>query len=168
MTDKQDIFVQVYANNGFNATEAYKTAYPDCKVGHQQSSSKLLLNPVIREAVDKIKKELQVKWKDRVKQVIARLGREISGTKSISSVCLLVNAQKGYMDMQAKNEGQYAADNAQRTEEAKLTEVQVKEAKEYAKWRLLKGLEEQELGAEILQEATEGDRSDDNDTNGTG
>ena len=86
----------------------------------------------------------------------------MSNTTSVSSVCLLANAQKGFMDMQAKNEGQYAADNAQRTEEAKLTEVQVKEAKEYAKWRLLKGLEEQELGAEILQEATEGHRSDDN------
>jgi len=42
--------------------------------------------------------------------------------------------------MQAKNEGKYAADNAQRTEQAKLSEQQVQEAKEYAKWRLLKGL----------------------------
>jgi len=40
----------------------------------------------------------------------------------------------------AKHVGFYALDNAQRTEQAKLSEQQVQEAKEYAKWRLLKGL----------------------------
>ena len=50
---------------------------------------------------------------------------------------------------QAKHVGFYGADNLQRTEQAKLTDEQVKEAKRYAKWKL-----EQDLGAEILEEAT--------------
>jgi hypothetical protein len=42
----------------------------------------------------------------------------------------------------AKHRGYYAEDNLQRAEQAKLTEQQVKEAKEYAKWRLLRGLQD--------------------------
>ena len=54
------------------------------------------------------------------------------------------------IDMLNKYLGLYQADNLQRTEQAKLTDEQVKEAKRYAKWKL-----EQDLGAEILQEVTD-------------
>jgi hypothetical protein len=94
----------------------------------------------MKKAIEKKFNAVKVVWKDGIEYVITRLRTEIEATTSVSALCLLVNAQKGYMDMQAKNEGNYGADNAQRTEEAKLTEVQKAEAKRYAKWRLLQDL----------------------------
>ena len=89
----------------------------------------------VQEAINERKKLIDMLWEDRIKRVIARLDSEMAKTTSISSVCLAANAQKGYMEMQAKNEGKYAADNAQRTEEAKLTEAEIIEAKEIARLR---------------------------------
>ena len=136
MTDKQEHFVQEFCNNGFNATEAYKTAYPACKVGHQQSSSKLLLNPVIREAIEATKKWIE-SWKEGGRELCDRLFSEryeacVGKKDNTNAIRCLEN--------KAKNVGYYATDNAQRTEQAKLTEEQEKEAKAYAKWRLLRGL----------------------------
>ena len=86
----------------------------------------------VQKAIDEAIEYLQIAWKDRINAVISRLQREIDNTTSVSSLCLLVNAQKGYMDMQAKNQGEYGADNAQRTEQAKLDQAVVKEAQKIA------------------------------------
>lgn len=140
MTDKQEMFVQEFCNNGFNATEAYKTAYPNCKAGHQQSSSKLLLNPVIREAIEATKKWIE-SWKEGGKALCDRLFSQryeacVAKKDNTNAIRCIEN--------KAKNVGYYALDNAQRTEQDKLTEEQAKEAKEYAKWKLLRGLSKPE------------------------
>ena len=156
MNLKQTSFATYYADGETkgNATKSAQLAGYSKKTAYSQGQ-RLLKHAEVKKAITDALKRLDMLWKDGVAYVITRLRTEMEATTSVSALCLLVNAQKGFVDMRAKNEGQYAADNAQRTEEAKLSAVQVKEAKEYAKWRLLKGLEEQELGAEILQEAQE-------------
>ena len=146
MNLKQTLFLAYYTDGDTKGNceqsmlrAGYKKGYARTNCGRYITATNGL-----QKAIESKVKAIKVLWKDGIDYVITRLRTEIKGTTSVSALCLLVNAQKGYMDMQAKNEGQYAADNAQRTEEAKLSEVQVKEAKEYAKWRLLRGLSEPE------------------------
>jgi phage terminase small subunit len=139
MNENRQIFVNAYLTNGYNATQAYKTAYPNCKSGQDRNGHRLLSFDEVRKAIDKATEYLKIAWKDRINQVISRAQKEMDNTTSVSALCLLMNAQKGYMDMQAKNQGEYEADNAQKAEAEKLTKEQALEAKEIAKWRLLKG-----------------------------
>ena len=59
LTDKQQVFIDLYVIPGpdgsLNATQAYRRAYPNCKsdTAAQAASSRLLLNVMVREAVDK-------------------------------------------------------------------------------------------------------------------
>ena len=138
MNLKQTLFIEEYCKNGFNASKAYKKAYPDCQIGYQQNGSKLLLNTVIKQAIETKKAENESLDKNSRINIDARFNQ-------IYTLCMTkgdyVNATRA-CENQAKNRGYYALDNAQRTEQAKLDEQQTKEAKEYAKWRLLKGLSE--------------------------
>jgi len=136
MNNNQQIFINAYLSNGYNATEAYRTAYPNCKKGHQQAGSRLLSNVVIKNAIGKAKKDLE-EWLSGSRKLVDRLFSEryaacIAKKDNTNAIRCIEN--------KAKNVGYYALDNAQRTEQAKLSEQQVQEAKEYAKWRLLKGL----------------------------
>ncbi len=144
MNLKQTLFLAYYTDGDTKGNceqsmlrAGYKPGYARTNCGRYITAT----NGMKKAIEDKVK-AIKILWKDGIEYVVKRLRTEMETTTSVSSLCLLVNAQKGYMDMQAKNEGNYALDNAQRTEQAKLTEVQVKEAKEYAKWRLLKGLSE--------------------------
>ena len=106
---------------------------------------------VIKEAIESTKKWIEM-WKEGGRVLCDRLFSEryaacVEKKDNTNAIRCIEN--------KAKNVGYYALDNAQRTEQAKLTEEQVKEAKRYAKWRL-----EQDLGAEILEESIEG--KDDN------
>lgn len=60
MTDKQKLFANEYLTD-FNATRAYKVAYPNTKNDNSAavSSSKLLRNPKIQEYIAEKQKELQ-------------------------------------------------------------------------------------------------------------
>jgi len=144
MNENRQIFVNTYLTNGYNATQAYKTAYPNCKTGHQQSSSKLLLNPVIKKAIDKAKTEL-AEWLKGGRELVDKLFED--QYKASVRAKDRGNAIR-CVENKAKNVGYYAEDNAQRTEEAKLTEAQEKEAKRYAKWKLLQGLSEPQQAQE--------------------
>lgn len=142
MNEKRQIFVNTYLTNGYDATDAYRTAYPKCKVGQQQSGSRLLLIAVVKEAIDEANKYIKVAWKDRINQVISRAQKEMGKATSVSSLCLLMNAQRGYMDMQAKNRGEYEADNAQKNEQQDLNTEQQALYDDYLAYRrrqLLKG-----------------------------
>jgi len=136
LNENRQIFINAYLSNGYNATEAYRTAYPNCKKGHQQAGSRLLSNVVIKNAIGKAKKDLE-EWLSGSRKLVDRLFSEryaacIAKKDNTNAIRCIEN--------KAKNVGYYALDNAQRTEQAKLSEQQVQEAKEYAKWRLLKGL----------------------------
>ena len=128
MNENRQIFVNTYLTNGYNATEAYKTAYPNCKSGHQQSSSSLLLIPVIKEAIDKAKKGLE-EWLKGGIELCDRLFREryeacVAKDDNTNAIRCLEN--------KAKNVGYNALDNAQKAEQVKLDKAEVAEARRIA------------------------------------
>ena len=87
--------------------------------------------------IDKAKTEIK-EWMSNSRELCDRLFRERF------EACVAKNDNTNAIrcvENKAKNVGYYAIDNAQRTEQAKLTEEQEKEAKAYAKWRLLRGLD---------------------------
>jgi len=57
LTFKQKLFVKHYMTNGYNATQAYMSVYPDSSYhAAQTSSSDLLLNPVIKQYLEQEEK----------------------------------------------------------------------------------------------------------------
>jgi len=150
MNENRQVFVNAYLTNGYNATQAYKTAYPNCKSGQRQAGQRLLTFVDIKEAVSKAKEELE-NWLKGGRKLVDKLFSDqykasIQAKDRGNAIRCIEN--------KAKNVGYYAADNLQRTEQAKLTEQQVKEAKEYAKWRLLRGLSEPQEAEKGTQQAT--------------
>ena len=140
MNENRQIFVNTYLTNGYNATQAYKTAYPNCNGGWDRLGHRLMSFDDVKQAISKAKLELQ-EWLNAGRELCDRLFQDryaacVAKKDNTNAIRCIEN--------KAKNVGYYALDNAQRTEEAKLTEVQVKEAKEYAKWRLIQGLTEPE------------------------
>lgn len=144
MNENRQIFVNTYLTNDYNATEAYKTAYPNCKSGHQQAGSRMLLNVVIKEAISKAKKDLEG-WLNAGRELCDKLFND--QYKASITAKDRTNAIR-CVENKAKNVGYYALDNAQKAEKTKLDEVQVEEAKQYAKWRLIQGLTEPEVKKE--------------------
>ena len=131
---RQSLFVTYFTSDEDCKGNAYKSAL---KAGYtertaQRAPEQLSRNIKVRKAIKGRLEELKIYWKDRISKVICRLQAEMDKTTSVSSLCLLVNAQKGYMDMQAKNQGEYAIDNAQKVEQAKLDKAEAVEAKKIA------------------------------------
>lgn len=149
MNENRQIFVNTYLTNGYNATQAYKTAYPNCKSGQDRAGHRLLSFAEIKKVIDKAKKELQ-EWLKGGRELCDKLFED--QYKASVTAKDRTNAIR-CVENKAKNAGYYAADNLQRTEQAKLTEQQVKEAKEYAKWRLIQGLNEPQGAKEGTQQA---------------
>lgn len=118
MNLKQTLFVTYYTEGetkGNCEQSMLKAGYkPGYARGH--CGTFIVANSCVQKAVDKAEELIKILWEDRISKVISRLQKEIDNTESISKLCLLVNAQKGYMDMQAKNEGKYEADNLTKTE----------------------------------------------------
>ena len=54
LTDKQQCFVDNYCTNGYNASQAYRIAYPNTKAGHNKLSSRLMANDGIKQAIGTI------------------------------------------------------------------------------------------------------------------
>ncbi len=145
MNENRQIFVNTYLTNDYNATQAYKTAYPNCKGGWNRLGHRLLTFDDIKEAIDKAKKDLEG-WLKAGKDLLDKLFKErydacVGKNDNTNAIRCLEN--------KAKNVGYYALDNAQKVEESKLTEVQVEEAKQYAKWRLIQGLTEPEVKEKV-------------------
>ena len=128
MNENRQIFVNTYLTNGYNATQAYKTAYPNCKSGWNRLGHRLMTKDDIKQAIDKAKTEIK-DWMSNSRELCDRLFRERF------EACVAKNDNTNAIrcvENKAKNVGYYAIDNAQRTEQAKLTEEQEKEAKAYA------------------------------------
>lgn len=51
ITDRQQAFVNYYCNNGFNAAQAYKSAYPNCKTGHNKLAARVMARDGIKVAI---------------------------------------------------------------------------------------------------------------------
>ncbi len=145
MNENRQIFVNTYMTNGYNATQAYKTAYPNCKSGQDRAGHRLLSFIEIKDALSKAKKDLQ-EWLKGGRDLCDKLFED--QYKASVTAKDRTNAIR-CVENKAKNVGYYALDNAQKTEQDKITEVQVEEAKQYAKWRLIQGLTEPEVKKEV-------------------
>lgn len=142
MNFKQTLFVQHYTQGETkgNCEQSMLKAGYKSKYARGHCGTFIVANSCVQKAIKEYTEMLKIAWTERINKVITRLQKEMDNTTSVSALCLLVNAQKGYMDMQAKNQGEYEKDNAQKSEKAELTEEMALEAKEYAKWKLLKGM----------------------------
>jgi len=135
MNENRQIFVNTYLTNGYNATQAYKTAYPICKSGHKQAGSRLLTFVDIQESISRAKKELE-EWLKGGRDLCDKL---FSDQYKASVTALDRTNAIRCIENKAKNVGYYAEDNAQKAEQVKLNDKEVAEAKEITKLRLLRG-----------------------------
>ena len=105
MNLKQTLFVTYYTEGDTKGNCEQSMLKAGYKAGYARSHCGTFIgaNRCIKEAVNKALEAINILWEHRILKVINRLQTEIEGTESISSLCLLVNAQKGYMEMQAKN-----------------------------------------------------------------
>ncbi len=124
MNENRQIFVNTYQTNGYNATQAYKVAYPKCKSGHKQAGQRLLTFVDIKEAIDKAKKDLQ-EWLKGGCELCDKLFEEQYQASVLAKD--RTNAIR-CVENKAKNVGYNALDNAQKAEEAKLDQKVAKEA----------------------------------------
>ncbi len=138
MNANRQIFVNTYLTNGYDATDAYRTAYPKCKAGHQQSGSRLLLIAVVKEAISQAKKELE-DWLRGSRETVDRLFSDQY------KACVVANDRGNAircLENKGKNVGYFAEDNAQKTEQQALNNEQQALYDEYLAYRrrkLLKG-----------------------------
>ncbi len=72
MNENRQIFVNTYLTNDYNAAQAYKTAYPNCKGGWNKLGHRLLTFDDVKEALSKAKKD--------------EIGINVGGTVYIHSV----------------------------------------------------------------------------------
>jgi len=97
LTFKQKLFIKHYMTNGYNATQAYMSAYPDSSYeAAQSSSSDLLGNPIIEEYLQKEQDEVadallltKEKIINKLMEIIRGTGREsdkVSAMKLLSDI----------------------------------------------------------------------------------
>ena len=138
MNENRQIFVNTYLTNGYNATQAYKTAYPNCKSGQDRAGHRLLSFVEIKESISKAKLELQ-EW--------LKGGRDLCDKLFEDQYKLSLAAKdRGNaircVENKAKNVGYYAEDNAQKAEQQTLNTEQQALYDDYLAYRrrqLLKG-----------------------------
>ena len=128
MNENRQIFVNTYITNGYNATQAYKIAYPKCNSGQDRAGHRLLSFVDVKEAIDKAKNELE-SWLKGGRELCDRLFGERYGA------CVAKNDNTNAIrciENKAKNVGYYALDNEQRTEKREMDERQLIEARRIA------------------------------------
>ena len=128
MNENRQIFVNTYLTNGYNATQAYKTAYPNCKSGQDRCGHHLLSINEIKEKINKAKTELE-SWLKGGRELCDKLFSEryeacVSKNDNTNAIRCIEN--------KAKNVGYYALDNEQRTEKREMDERHLIEARRIA------------------------------------
>ncbi len=61
LTGKQELFIQEYCSNGYNAAQAYKKAYPNCKSGYNAHGAENIAKHSIKQAIDQYKAKIEKK-----------------------------------------------------------------------------------------------------------
>jgi hypothetical protein len=51
LSDKRQAFVEEYCRNGFNASAAYKVAYPGCNSGWDAHAARLIGKDSVKDAI---------------------------------------------------------------------------------------------------------------------
>lgn len=134
--DRYDEYALNFVLNGFNGALAVRKTkgYGDRRA--KQTAVRLGSIGYIKERIAEIKAEIEQKRENTRENVTIKMFELVAKAEQKGD---LTNAVRIYEDL-GKNCGWFAEDNAQHTEQDRLTEEQVKEAKEYAKWKLLRGL----------------------------
>jgi len=98
LTFKQKLFIKHYMTNGYNATKAYMSAYPDSSYDSARSSAPdLLANPNIKEYLKKeqdevadalliTKEKLVIKLLEIINSDSARNSDKVSATKLLGEM----------------------------------------------------------------------------------
>ena len=151
LTFRQRLFITYYTEGETkgNATKAglmagYKKTYAE------HHMDRMVRIGEIKEAIDNRLVAINNHHKNTIESVNADF-------EYAKEVCKAKKDMTNYIriaENQAKNAGYYGLDHLQETEQVKLTEDQVKEAAEYAKWRLLRRLAEPQKAQEGGQQAT--------------
>lgn len=128
MNENRQIFVNTYLTNGYNAKQAYKTAYPNCHGGWAKLGSRLMTFDDVKNAIIKAKTELN-DWLKGRRELCDRLFGEryaacVSKNDNTNAIRCIEN--------KAKNVGYYALDNEQRVEKREMDERQLVEARRIA------------------------------------
>ena len=90
LSDKQQAFVQEYVVNGYNASQAYRTAYPGCNSGWDAHGARLVVKDRIKQAISLfqagVAKEVGVKMQEIVDNARwqVKQGREKDDTAAVA------------------------------------------------------------------------------------
>lgn len=91
LTSKRQAFVNEYCTNGYNASKAYRKAYPDCKNSYQQAGSRLLLNVVVKAAIV----EFEAKTAAKAERTIESLDKMYQEAYVLAKICRQPAAMNG-------------------------------------------------------------------------
>ena len=86
LSDKRQAFVDEYCKNGYNATQAYKAAYPNCKGGWDKLGPRLMGKDGIKQAImaKRAKEQAKIDYNyniamEELNEVIANLRAQAKG-----------------------------------------------------------------------------------------
>ena len=77
ISDKQQDFVNNYCTNGYNATQAYKDAYPNCKGGWDKLGPRLTGNDGVKQAISEHKVKNKAKIEHNKELALSKLQQVI-------------------------------------------------------------------------------------------
>jgi phage terminase small subunit len=94
LTNKQELFIENYCNNGYNASKAYRDAYPNCKAQHGVMGHENLQKPKIKAAIDAYKAKISKKYEHNREKALAYLEEAIEMARDQDNISGMVSAVK--------------------------------------------------------------------------
>lgn len=129
LSNKQQAFVNEYCSNGLNATQAYKTAYPNCKGGWDKLGPRLMGKDGIKQVVAVVLAEKQVKTEHNQQITLNNLQAAYDLAKKQGNPVAMVAAEREKNAVTGQHSYTIHTD-AEQTKE--LTEAEAKAADEIA------------------------------------
>ena len=131
LSDKQEAFCQAYCNNGYNASQAYRTAYPNCKSKWDSHGARQVVKDSIKKRIAEIK-AVETEKQENSRELVTR------NMFKAAAICLERGDMSNYtriMENLGKNCGWYEADNEQQRERVELDEQQEADLQEFIAWK---------------------------------
>ncbi len=85
LTDKQQLYVIEYCANGYNAAQAYKMAYPNCKGNYNKLGAENKAKQGIKDAIDEYKARTQAKNEYDREQAMLELNEQIDNFRKLAA-----------------------------------------------------------------------------------
>ena len=131
LSDKQEAFCQAYCNNGYNASQAYRTAYPNCKSKWDSHGARQVVKDSIKKRIAEIKAVETEKQENSRELVTNNILEDRRLAKEKGDTSNMIRADENL----AKNCGWFEADNLQQRERAELDEQQEADLTEFIAWK---------------------------------